>query len=126
MSRRAISWPISSIGWRTLVSGGRRGRRDRRVVVADDRDVLGDAPPGGGQDGQGAGGHEVGRGEDRVDVGARREQPVHRRGAALLGEVADGLEARVGGDAGVGERLAIAGQPVDAGGHVARARRSSR
>ena len=59
--------------------GGLGRGRDRRVVEADDGDVLGDASTGGRQDRQGAGGHEVRGGEDGIDVGARGEEPFHRR-----------------------------------------------
>ena len=113
-SRRATSRPISSIGWRTLVNWGVVAGRDRRVVEADDGDVGRDPPAGGGQDGQRAGGHQVGRGEDGVDVGAGGQQPLHRVGAALLGEVAEGLEGRVESEAALGEGVAVAAQAIDA------------
>ena len=94
---------------------GVRGRRDRRVVEADDGDVVGDAAAGGGEDGQGAGGHQVGRGEDGVDV------RVGRPAAASIAAAPPSwvkspmrLEARVGAEAGLGEGVAVAGEPVDA------------
>src|SRR5688500_3553183 len=50
--------------------GRLRGGRDRRVVVADQGDVLGDASTGGRQHRECPGGHEVRGGEDGIDVGA--------------------------------------------------------
>ena len=113
-SKRAISRPISSIGCADAGQLGCGAGRDRRVVEADDGDIGRDPPARGGQDGQRAGGHQVGRGEDGIDVGASGQEPLHRGGAALLGEVADRLEVRVGREAALGEGVAIAAQAIDA------------
>ena len=95
-SRRAISWPISSMGWRTLVSCGvvevAIGESSKPTTATS----SGTRRPDADEDGQRAGRHQVGRGEHGVDVRMGGQQPLHRRDAALLGEVADGLEGGVG------------------------------
>ena len=57
---------------------------DGRVVEPDDGDVVRDAPAGGAQHLEGAGGHRIRGGEDRVDVGSRGEDPSRGFGTALL------------------------------------------
>ena len=74
--RRTISRPISSIGCRTLVEGRIQRLGDGRVVEPDNGDVVRDAPAGSAQRLEGAGGHRVRGGEDRVDVGSRGEEFV--------------------------------------------------
>ncbi len=63
-------------------------RRERGVVVAHDRHVLGDAQPALGELGQGTEGHHVVRREHRRDVGVRVEQLRDRAGTGLLGGLA--------------------------------------
>ena len=53
-------------------------------------------------------------------LGRAREQPLHRRAAALEREVGDLDDAVVRPDAGRREPLVIAGQPIGARGHVLR------
>src|SRR3990170_4535365 len=97
---------------------GRLGRgRDRRVVEADDRHVLGDPAIGRPKDLHRTGGHEVGGREHGVYVGSGGEDPAHRLGAALLREIGRDLEARLHDKTTAREALAIALQPVDAGRH---------
>ena len=113
-SRRAISWPISSMGWRTLV---RCGVVDMAIAMSSKPTTAtsaGTRRPDAVMHGQGAGGHQVRRREDGVDVRVGRQQALHRRGAALLGEVAHGLERAVERQAGLGEGVAVALQAVDA------------
>ena len=100
--------PISSMGWRTLVIGRVHVAGDRRVVVADQRHVVGYAAARLAQDLAGAGGHDVGLGEDRVEVGAAGQQFRHRPAAALLGEVAGDDQALVDLAARVLQGVAVA------------------
>ncbi len=75
-SRRTISRPISSMGWRTLVSGGIGRFATGESSKPTSGDVLRDPPAGRAKRRQGAGGHEVRGGEHGVEVRSGREEPL--------------------------------------------------
>ena len=97
-------------------------RGDGGVVEPGDRHVFGHPPAGGGEGRQRAGRHQIGGGEHRVDVRPGLEQALHRARAALLGEVADGLEGRIGITVGTREGVPVPAEAIDSCGHVLRAR----
>jgi hypothetical protein len=94
---------------------GRHRRGDRRVVEPHEGDVVGHADAGVGQNRQRAAGHEVARDEDGVGTLARFEDGAHRVGAAVGREVA--VDDHALGQLPGAQRIAVAAQPVDAGGH---------
>ena len=93
--------------------GRARAGRDRRVVEADDGDVFGHAATRGRQHGQRARRHQIRGDEHGVDVGAPGEQALHGLRAAVLGEVRDHFERRVGREARVEQGVAVSGEPVE-------------
>ena len=62
LTAHLLDWLTDARKWRM------RGRSDGRVVEADDRDVFRDSVTGRNEDGQRAGGHQVGCGEHGVEV----------------------------------------------------------
>src|SRR5205823_3577747 len=96
-------------------------RGDWRVVIADDGDVLWNLPASRLEKAHRTRRHEVRCGEHGVDVRPDLQESLHRRRAAVLGEVAGRDERRVMRDPGLIQRLAVAREPVDAGAHVDRA-----
>ena len=62
----AMRSPCANDGWRIVVSCGRDGCRDRRVVEADDRDVVRNSDALAREHRERAARHEVARDEDRV------------------------------------------------------------
>src|SRR5450756_836121 len=102
------------------VAHGGQGRRGRRrhaeVVEADHPHVARDGTPGSGQYPEGAGCHQVRRGEDAVDVRVGRKQPLRRRGAAGGGEVP--ADHRLVGEPCLVQGGAPAGETVDPCCHV--------
>ena len=113
--------PISSTGWRTVVSWGSVLTADRGVVEAHDGDVVRDAQAGLAQDAQGTGRHEVGRGEDPVGwrraVGQQRPHAVLARPLAVVAR--DDAHVPVA-QAGVAPGVPRPGEAVEPRGHVLR------
>ena len=116
----AIAWPISAIGWRTVVSGGRRGGGQRDVVEADERDVVGHPPAPLAQRLQRAERHEVVRDEDAVEVRARRRAASASRGGRPRPRSRRARRPRARRPSAASS-AAEALEPVDGGGHVERA-----
>ncbi|GAA3105540.1 hypothetical protein GCM10017687_16560 [Streptomyces echinatus] len=114
--------PISSSGWRTLVSGGVDVPGHDRVVEADQRDVARNAAARRAQRWYRAGGHHVRGGEDGVEIRAPAQQFTHGRASALLREVALRDQVLLDGEPGLPQRLPVAVEPRPRHVHVQRAR----
>ncbi len=101
--------------------GGQRDRRGGRrgtVVEADHGDVAGHRSTALAQHGEHAGGHDVARDEDAVEVGDAVEQAPGGGDGAGRREVG-GLD-RVGGQVGRAHGATVALEAIDARGHVER------
>ena len=84
-SRRTASAPISTRGWRRVVSAGRKIAGLGDIVEADHGQVLGDAAAqalGGLERAQG---HLIVAGKDRVQAGLLARGAVRGRGRRWLG-----------------------------------------
>src|SRR5450759_1082809 len=97
-----------------------RGHGDGRVVVAYNRDILGNPEPGLAYDPDHCCGHRIRRDEHAVDVWVAVEQGPHRLCGKCRAVVAGCLQRWVKGQSSCGEGVAVTVEFVDAGGHVER------